>query len=67
MGVGAAAVCFSAFAFFDAFAWRPFTEVDFVAALAAVLAAGARQVWVTPDDQVTDEHWASIARRLSAP
>jgi hypothetical protein len=39
---------------------------QFDAALAAALAAGARQVWVTPNDQVTDEHWVSVARRLSA-
>jgi glycosyltransferase involved in cell wall biosynthesis len=39
---------------------------DFDAALGAALAAGVRQVWVTPNDQVTDEHWASVARRLGA-
>jgi cellulose synthase/poly-beta-1,6-N-acetylglucosamine synthase-like glycosyltransferase len=37
---------------------------DFDAALEAALAGGATQVWVTPNDQVTDEHWASVARRL---
>jgi glycosyltransferase involved in cell wall biosynthesis len=37
---------------------------EFDAALEAALAGGATQVWVTPNDQVTDEHWASVARRL---
>jgi hypothetical protein len=37
---------------------------EFDAALEAALAGGATQVWVTPNDQVTDEHWASIVRRL---
>jgi hypothetical protein len=37
---------------------------DFDAALEGALAGGATQVWVTPNDQVTDEHWASVARRL---
>jgi hypothetical protein len=39
-------------------------ELD--AALAAALSAGARQVWVTPNDQLTDAHWASVARRQAA-
>jgi glycosyltransferase involved in cell wall biosynthesis len=38
---------------------------EFDAALGAALAAGARQVWVTPNDQLTDEHWVSVARRLA--
>lgn len=38
---------------------------DFDAAVAAALSAGASQVWVTPNDQVTDEHWRSLARRLA--
>jgi hypothetical protein len=37
---------------------------DFDAALDAALAGGARQVWVTPNDRLTDEHWVSVARRL---
>lgn len=39
---------------------------EFDAALAAALGAGASQVWITPNDQVTDEHWVSVARRLAA-
>lgn len=39
---------------------------EFDAALAAALAAGAHQIWITPNDQVTDEHWVSVARRLAA-
>ncbi len=31
---------------------------------AGALAAGATQVWVTPNDRITDEHWASVVRRL---
>jgi biofilm PGA synthesis N-glycosyltransferase PgaC len=38
---------------------------DFDAALEAALGAGATQLWVTPDDQVTDEHWASVIRHLA--
>jgi hypothetical protein len=37
---------------------------DFDAALGGALAGGATQIWVTPNDQVTDEHWASVVRRL---
>jgi glycosyltransferase involved in cell wall biosynthesis len=37
---------------------------DLDAALGAVLASGASQVWVTPNDQVTAAHWASITRHL---
>jgi hypothetical protein len=37
---------------------------DFAAALDAALEGGATQVWVTPNDQLTDEHWLSIVRRL---
>jgi glycosyltransferase involved in cell wall biosynthesis len=40
---------------------------DLDAALGAVLASGASQVWVTPNDQVTDAHWAAIVRRLAPP
>ncbi len=40
---------------------------DFDAALEAALQGGATQVWVTPNDQLTDEHWASIVRRLGPP
>jgi glycosyltransferase involved in cell wall biosynthesis len=43
----------------------PAPELD--AALAAAVAGGARRVWVTPNDQVTDEHWRSVLRRLAAP
>lgn len=42
------------------------SPADLDAALAAALSAGARQVWVTPDDRVTDAHWAAITRRLAA-
>ena len=37
---------------------------DFDAALESALSGGATQVWVTPNDQVTDEHWATVLRRL---
>lgn len=37
---------------------------DFDAALEGALAGGATQIWVTPNDQVTDAHWASVVRRL---
>ncbi len=37
---------------------------EFDAALEATLAAGTSQVWVTPNDRLTDEHWASVVRRL---
>lgn len=40
---------------------------EFDAALDAALAAGATQIWVTPNDQITDEHWASVLRRLVQP
>jgi hypothetical protein len=40
---------------------------ELAVALDAALAGGATQVWVTPNDQITDAHWAAVARRLIAP
>jgi len=35
--------------------------------LAASLEGGARRIWVTPNDQITDAHWNEILRSWVIP
>jgi glycosyltransferase involved in cell wall biosynthesis len=40
-------------------------EID--EAVGAALAGGASQLWVTPNDRVTDAHWRALTARLDGP
>jgi len=41
---------------------KPISPDDLGAAVAASLEGGARHIWVTPNDQITDAHWNAILR-----
>ena len=41
---------------------KPISPDDLGAAVAAALEGGARHIWVTPNDQITDAHWNAILR-----
>jgi cellulose synthase/poly-beta-1,6-N-acetylglucosamine synthase-like glycosyltransferase len=41
---------------------KPISPADLGAALAASLEGGARHIWVTPNDQLTDAHWNAVLR-----
>jgi len=41
---------------------KPIPPDDLGAAVAAALEGGARHIWVTPNDQITDAHWNAILR-----
>ena len=40
---------------------------DLSAALAASVDGGARRIWITPNDQITDAHWNAILRSWLVP
>jgi hypothetical protein len=40
---------------------------DLGATLAAALDGGARDLWVTPNDQITDAHWNAVLRVWLTP
>jgi hypothetical protein len=40
---------------------------DLGATLAAALEGGARDLWVTPNDQLTDAHWEALLRVWLVP
>ena len=46
---------------------KPVPPADLSAALAASIEGGARRIWITPDDQVTDAHWNAILRAWMVP
>jgi GT2 family glycosyltransferase len=46
---------------------KPVTPDDLAATLAAALEGGARDLWVTPNDQLTDAHWNALLRVWLAP
>ena len=46
---------------------KPIPADDLGAALAAAVEGGARHVWVTPNDQITDAHWNAILRNWLVP
>ena len=46
---------------------KPISPDDLAAALAASADGGARHIWVTPDDLITDAHWNAILRRWLVP
>ncbi|HYV65718.1 MAG TPA: glycosyltransferase family 2 protein, partial [Myxococcales bacterium] len=41
---------------------KPISPADLSAALAASIEGGARHIWVTPNDQITDAHWSAVLR-----
>ncbi|MFL5310749.1 MAG: glycosyltransferase [Myxococcales bacterium] len=41
---------------------KPISPDDLAAALSASVEGGARHIWVTPNDQITDAHWNAILR-----
>ena len=51
--------------------WGPngkaISPADLSAALAASIEGGARHIWVTPNDQITDAHWNEVLRRWLVP
>jgi hypothetical protein len=48
-------------------AGKPVSAEDLSTALAASIEGGARRIWITPDDQVTDAHWNAILRAWLLP
>jgi cellulose synthase/poly-beta-1,6-N-acetylglucosamine synthase-like glycosyltransferase len=51
--------------------WGPggktMTPEDLGATVAAAVEGGARDVWITPNDQITDAHWNALLRVWLAP
>jgi len=41
---------------------KPISPDDLAAALAASVEGGARRIWITPNDQITDAHWNAVLR-----
>jgi len=46
---------------------KAISPADLSAALAASIEGGARHIWVTPNDQITDAHWNAVLRRWLVP
>jgi hypothetical protein len=46
---------------------KPISPDDLAAALAASVEGGARHIWVTPNDQITDAHWNAVLRNWLVP
>jgi len=46
---------------------KPIGPDDLAAALAASIDGGARHIWITPNDQITDAHWNAILRTWIVP
>ena len=46
---------------------KPVPPDDLTAALAASIDGGARHIWITPNDQISDAHWNAILRAWMVP
>ena len=46
---------------------KPVLPDDLAAAIAASIDGGARHIWITPNDQITDAHWNAILRSWIVP
>src|SRR6266481_3840871 len=46
---------------------KPISPEDLSAALAASIEGGARHIWITPNEQLTDAHWNAVLRSWLVP
>ncbi len=46
---------------------KPISPEDLSAALAASIEGGARHIWITPNEQLTDAHWNAVLRSWLLP
>jgi hypothetical protein len=46
---------------------KPISPDDLAAALAASVEGGARHIWLTPNDQISDAHWNATLRSWLVP